>query len=363
MKGIQMKVSCNIIRDILPLYAEDMVCEETRELVEEHLCGCDECTKELGRLKKKEAIPVSADTAPMEHIRKSIRKRQILTTVCVVLTIASLIWSGVVFMISPIYLPVEKAIKGVSLREDGTLDFYYAKGIMGRGTRTASDGDRYQCATATRYNWIKGKAEERKFQAMTEEEQEAYLREVYDLDEVTKEDLERFLGHDVATYCKNEKGELREEKYLMLGKDGEQTWTKATPDFDIWYLSADGKPETLLWNGGDGVYPEEDMDMGKNSGETFVKRVFWGSLAAFALFMGADYFLRNSKWKKLFLVIGVCAASVAVYVLLFTSGNFSDLIGIRLPYWDNHVISTSFLLTATTLLWFYRHEQNKKESF
>lgn len=30
-----MKISCNVIRDILPLYAEDMASQDTRDLVED----------------------------------------------------------------------------------------------------------------------------------------------------------------------------------------------------------------------------------------------------------------------------------------------------------------------------------------
>lgn len=357
-----MNISCNVIRDILPLYAEDMVCDETKKLVDEHLCGCDACTKELGRLKKKEAIPVSVDTAPMEHIRKTIRKRQILTTVCVILTIVSLIWSGVIFMIAPIYLPVEKAIEGVSLREDGTLDFdYAAKGIRSKGYRAASDGDEYMYVSATRYEQIKGEAAEKKFQAMSPEEQEAYLRKVYDLQEVTPEDYARFLGHDVVTYLKNENGMYRNGKYLPPFDEG--TWTEATPDFDIWYLSAEGKPQTLLWNGGDGVYPAEDENWGKNTDEILVTSVFYGSVLLSVFSLGAAYFLKNRKWKKLPLVIGVVTASMAIYTLLITNGNFSDPIGFRLTYWDNYIIFTSALLTVTALLWAYRHEMNKKGSF
>ena len=32
-----MKIACEIIRDLLPLYAEDMVSEKSKEAVEEHL--------------------------------------------------------------------------------------------------------------------------------------------------------------------------------------------------------------------------------------------------------------------------------------------------------------------------------------
>ena len=31
------KINCNIIRDILPLYLDDVVSDETKQMVEEHL--------------------------------------------------------------------------------------------------------------------------------------------------------------------------------------------------------------------------------------------------------------------------------------------------------------------------------------
>ena len=31
-----MKITCNIIEDLLPLYIDDMVSEDSRQLVEEH---------------------------------------------------------------------------------------------------------------------------------------------------------------------------------------------------------------------------------------------------------------------------------------------------------------------------------------
>ena len=36
-----MNVNCNIIRDLLPLYAEGMASEESKALVDDHLRGCD----------------------------------------------------------------------------------------------------------------------------------------------------------------------------------------------------------------------------------------------------------------------------------------------------------------------------------
>ena len=41
-----MKNECSIVRDLLPLYVEQMVSAETGEFVEEHLEGCEACRKE-----------------------------------------------------------------------------------------------------------------------------------------------------------------------------------------------------------------------------------------------------------------------------------------------------------------------------
>lgn len=46
-----MKNECSIVRDILPLYLENMVSDETGAFVKEHLKDCPECTAELEALK------------------------------------------------------------------------------------------------------------------------------------------------------------------------------------------------------------------------------------------------------------------------------------------------------------------------
>lgn len=45
-----MKIDCCIVRDILPLYAENMVSQETADLIKEHLRECVDCKKEADYL-------------------------------------------------------------------------------------------------------------------------------------------------------------------------------------------------------------------------------------------------------------------------------------------------------------------------
>ena len=49
-----MKNECSIVQDILPLYVEDMVSEDTAGFVKEHLRGCPECRAELKKLRRTE---------------------------------------------------------------------------------------------------------------------------------------------------------------------------------------------------------------------------------------------------------------------------------------------------------------------
>ena len=47
-----MKVDCDVIRDLLPLYADDACSEKSRDLVKEHLLDCPDCRQMLIRLKE-----------------------------------------------------------------------------------------------------------------------------------------------------------------------------------------------------------------------------------------------------------------------------------------------------------------------
>jgi hypothetical protein len=99
-----MNRECRIIRDILPLYLENLVSEETSAFVKEHLETCPECAAELEGMKGQPDIgPLSPETRSaldaevaksMKAARKKFRKRAyrtaavmaaVLLAVCVLL--------------------------------------------------------------------------------------------------------------------------------------------------------------------------------------------------------------------------------------------------------------------------------------
>jgi len=42
-----MKISCEVIKDLLPLYHDGVCSNESKAIVEEHLAHCDQCNAEL----------------------------------------------------------------------------------------------------------------------------------------------------------------------------------------------------------------------------------------------------------------------------------------------------------------------------
>ena len=65
-----MKVSCDVIRDLLPLYTDQAASADTVALVEEHLASCPACREELGRLGT--ALP--AEPEGVEPLRRFKRR-------------------------------------------------------------------------------------------------------------------------------------------------------------------------------------------------------------------------------------------------------------------------------------------------
>ncbi|MBQ3919675.1 MAG: zf-HC2 domain-containing protein [Oscillospiraceae bacterium] len=49
-----MKINCDVIQDLLPLYADNACSEESAKLVEEHIAECSECAHMLEMLKNNE---------------------------------------------------------------------------------------------------------------------------------------------------------------------------------------------------------------------------------------------------------------------------------------------------------------------
>ena len=65
-------IPCGVIRDLLPLYTEDLCSEESKALVESHLKNCSDCRRLKENMKKTEPLPVDSGEG-LKKIRKELK--------------------------------------------------------------------------------------------------------------------------------------------------------------------------------------------------------------------------------------------------------------------------------------------------
>lgn len=119
-----MKNECGIIRDLLPLYTENIASPETVEFVEAHLETCEACRGEYERMKESGAIgaeTVQTDTnaAPLLELRRKMRVKRIQTVAVTALLVIALLVSVFAFLTAPEYIPY--SMDAITVNEGGAL--------------------------------------------------------------------------------------------------------------------------------------------------------------------------------------------------------------------------------------------------
>lgn len=118
-----MKKECNIVRDVLPLYFENMVSEETAVFVKKHLENCPDCAAEFERLKSGKQIDKidipqkEKDTDVIITIKKKIT-RKIFKMVAAACLVFALLFSGIL-LYTGISYPVTKDNISLSTKTEG----------------------------------------------------------------------------------------------------------------------------------------------------------------------------------------------------------------------------------------------------
>ena len=74
-----MKLSCNIILDLLPLYYDQVCSDETKALVEEHLSSCESCREALKSMSGELPIPKQdiESVEILKNIKKELRTKEV----------------------------------------------------------------------------------------------------------------------------------------------------------------------------------------------------------------------------------------------------------------------------------------------
>lgn len=353
-----MDISCDIIRDLLPLYAEDLVSDDSRKLVDEHLCTCAPCTKQLGILKKAAQLPIEVETTSLKRVENTIRRRKVLTVAAALMTVASLVVTGITWLFTPYALTAEEAIEGVELREDGALAIDFAQGVQGHSGYGVFDPDNFgHIAHTNRYDWYQAKKLDKQLEDMTREELEAYIMDIYDLEECNQRNWDRFFNIYLE-YGIWESPDGEQYHYPYLRGDGETEWKQVSSEADRnhWYINQkNGDGELLIWDGG------KEMPASIIMPTTYAYGyAFWGSLIFAALCLVISRGI-TGMWKEILTRMTIILVCVAVSILLVTGGQLTTLEYYLTNEWTEAAYLEALVLSLTALCWHQLSRLNKQD--
>ena len=112
-----MKISCDVIRDLLPLYVEDMLSNDSKNIVDEHIEQCESCRDELKKLSGDEVHSCAVNQIENKSIYDTlnkIRKRisfkiQITVLISVIFTSIVAVFAWDYYDNHRIYMPYKEA--------------------------------------------------------------------------------------------------------------------------------------------------------------------------------------------------------------------------------------------------------------
>lgn len=82
------EIKCSVIQDLLPLYVDEVVSDDTKSLVNEHLLTCEDCKNVYEEMKETLYVPIENKTTLFSQLKKRWnRKKWLLISGSVLTTI------------------------------------------------------------------------------------------------------------------------------------------------------------------------------------------------------------------------------------------------------------------------------------
>ena len=129
-------IPCGVIRDLLPLYTEDLCSEESRALVESHLKNCPDCRRLKESMKKTEPLPADSGEG-LKKIKKELKNRKLRTAAMAALLVFVLLVSFFSWYSKPEYYPYSEKL--ISVRDLGEKIEIHFSGVARAGLETSED--------------------------------------------------------------------------------------------------------------------------------------------------------------------------------------------------------------------------------
>lgn len=341
-----MEISCNVIRDLMPLYAEDLASDDTRKLVDDHLHSCDECVKFLGSVKKGTPIPVVTTSESLNMVKKSIRKRRMLSVLAALLTLLTVASFTFSWLFTPFQLTKDQALDDFYVREDGAVVIDYSPYVTGRAM-SGFNKNWFINQYSTRYDMWRG-------------DHRKPIEEIFGTDGViTEEERQRYENIDII-YGRRETpdGTVKSDADIPWREDDRVVEWESEKNW--WYSDPTGLGnDTLLHDAGQEMPVKED----RYQFAPIYPILFFGGILLSLGLLALGRFLKKPWAKELTARVLILTASVTFSTLFVSNGRiFTSYVGVIDQYWGVFIGMNTVLLTLTILFWRRLHLLKKKDS-
>lgn len=223
------KMDCDIVKDLLPLYIDEVCSEKSKDIVEEHISVCDSCSDELKIMKEDIDINLLDKNSEesnalefMRKIKKNILRKRVLTAI--ISSIFAITISVGIYSFIAYYELDAIAYEDISFSVE---DAGQSKNIIYNGP------DFYKSYGSTRM--------------ISEDEDTIYLSEtIYVVNSPFTKITDKYFEEHLFMSIGNYNGYRTEE---VLGETGkvEDVNLKKQKVIELYYSDPEGKEKHLIW--------------------------------------------------------------------------------------------------------------------
>lgn len=341
-----MKISCNIIRDLLPLYAEDLVSEDTRVMVDEHLGECESCTNVLNEMKKSSPVPVEATPESLNKVKKTIRRRRVVSVMAAVLTVITIASFVFTYLFTPFQLTKEQALDDFYVREDGAIVIDYSPYVTGR-SQSGWNENWFINQYSTRYDMWRGKNRKS-------------LEKIFGTDGIiTEEERLRYENIEIIYgWFESADGKIHADAPIP-GEENGGTIVEWESEKNWWYSDPRGLGNDILLHDAGQDKPEKEDRIHCSP---IYPILFFGGTAGALLLLLLRKKAKQPWIRELATRILILIASGVLSTLFVSNGRiFTSYVGVIDQYWGWFIPMNTVFLSLTALFWRQLYLLNRQD--
>lgn len=122
---------CSVVKDLLPLYIEEMLSEDTTAFVQEHLEHCPECRKEMECMNAPMIPSPQTDISPLINLKKKLFRKKLQSIILSVALVLSLAISLFAYLTAPKYFPFTSNLLSIKESRDGSITILFDEKVTG----------------------------------------------------------------------------------------------------------------------------------------------------------------------------------------------------------------------------------------